>query len=94
MRKKDAKKSEIAQNIACSVDFKKSGEMESTMIQWLGPLRGNYFLHNHKDVTDVVAAERLLNISYDMFYGSDVSRNDVESFLKKNVTQKEEIAKV
>jgi hypothetical protein len=33
MRKKDAKKSEIAQNIACSVDFKKSGEMESTMIQ-------------------------------------------------------------
>jgi hypothetical protein len=29
-----------------------------------------------------------------MFYGSDVSRNDVESFLKKNVTQKEEIAKV
>jgi len=71
----------------------------------------NYFLHNHKDVTDVKflnwtdivfvkfqdveAAERFLSLSYAMFYGSDLSRNDVESFLKKkNVTQKEEVAKV
>ena len=71
----------------------------------------NYFLHNHKDVTDVKflnwtdivfvqfqdvkAAKRFLSLSYAMFYGSDLSRNDVECFLKKkNVTQKEEVAKV
>ena len=36
---------------------------------------------------------RFLSLSYGIFYGSNLSRNDVKSFLKKNVTQ-EEIAKV
>jgi len=71
----------------------------------------NYFLHNHKDVADVkflnwtdvvfvkfqdvVAAERFLSLSYVMFYGSDLNRNDVETFMKKkNPAQKEEVAKV
>ena len=70
----------------------------------------NYFLHNHKDETDVrflnwtefvfvkfqdfAATKRFVSLSYAMFYVSGLSRNDVESFLKKkkNVTQKEEVA--
>jgi len=71
----------------------------------------NYFLHNHKDVTDVKflnwtevvfvkfqdvsAAERFLSLSYVMFYGSDLTLNDVESFVKKrNPNQKDEVARV
>jgi len=71
----------------------------------------NYFLHNHKDVTDVkfiswtdivfvkfkdvASAERFLGLSYVMFYGSELNRYDVETFLKKRKpAQKEEIAKV
>jgi len=71
----------------------------------------NYFLHNHKDVTDVkfiswtdivfvkfkdvASAERFLGLSYVLFYGSELNRYDVETFLKKRKpAQKEEIAKV
>jgi len=71
----------------------------------------NYFLHNHKDVSDVkfinwtdivfvkfkdvASAERFLGLSYAMFYGNELHRKDVESFLqKKNPAQKEEIAKL
>merc|ERR1712096_87025 len=71
----------------------------------------NYFLHNHKDVTDVkflnwteivfvkfqdvAAAERFLGLTYVLFFGSDLTLNDVESFLKKkNVDQKDEVARV
>jgi len=71
----------------------------------------NYFIHNHKDVKDVkfldwtdavfvkfpnaTAAERFLSLDYVMFYGSDVNRNDVETYLKKrSPAQKEEIARL
>ena len=41
---------------------------------------------------DVLATKRFLSLSYAMFYGSDLSRKCVESFLnKKNVTQNEEV---
>jgi len=71
----------------------------------------NYFLHNHKDVSDVkfinwtdivfvkfqdvASAERFLGLSYVMFYGNELIRKDVESFLqKKNPAQKDDIAKL
>lgn len=71
----------------------------------------NYFLHNHKDVKDVKfvdwadavfvrfnnipAAEQFLGLSYAMFYGNEITRNDVETYLKKkNPKQKDEVARM
>jgi len=71
----------------------------------------NYFLHNHKDVADVkfinwtdivfvkfqdvASAERFLGLSYVMFYGSELTRKDVGTFLqKRNPAQKDEVAKL
>lgn len=71
----------------------------------------NYFIHNHKDVadvkfvnwTDVVfakfksvkAAETFISLSYQMFYGVELSLHDIPEFLKKKTDQqKDEVARV
>merc|ERR1719348_847908 len=66
----------------------------------------NYFIHNHKDVTDVKfvnwtsivfarfknaeAAERFIGLSYHMFYGIDLALTDVVDFLKKKTDAQKE----
>lgn len=66
----------------------------------------NYFIHNHKDVTDVKfvnwtdivfarfknaeAAERFIGLSYHMFYGIDLAVHDVVEFLKKKSDDQKE----
>jgi len=66
----------------------------------------NYFIQNHKDVTDVkffewtksvfvrfktnAAAERFIGLSYVLFYGVELSMMDVEMFFKKRNPKQKE----
>lgn len=71
----------------------------------------NYFIHNHKDVADVkfvnwtdvvfakfktvAACEKFISLSYQMFYGVELSLHDIPEFLKKKSDQqKDEVARV